>query len=284
MDGDEGVATGVGIETNNDRLNGSSAMDLTRPTGLEGPAVGSEGEGEESEDEDDDRSKDQRRGIDRGDRMHHASMDEQQRYQEELMAAVRRQTAAQAMAAQALGPYFGQLSPEQVLALMTGGHHTGHNLNMVSSSSVGLPVSSSTHLHHNSHHGHHHHSLSSSSPSGASGSSGGHPQQSSSPGLNSIEANKGYTFEEQFKQVTCPDKHVGGVSEKIHSLHTGWCAPKRLHARRRPSLESRRESCITFLTHSFGCSSTKLMTIRNERNSSMISSASCKSEVIKPMS
>ena len=39
--------------------------------------------------------------------------------------------------------------------------------------------------------------MSSSSPSGASGSSG----PSSSPAIQSIEAGKGYTFEEQFKQV-----------------------------------------------------------------------------------
>ena len=41
--------------------------------------------------------------------------------------------------------------------------------------------------------------MSSSSPSGASGSSG----PSSSPAIQSIEAGKGYTFEEQFKQVRC---------------------------------------------------------------------------------
>lgn len=106
------------------------------------------------------------------------------RSQRELVAAVQRHVVA--MTAAAGLPTLPTTAHFAGLAATVGSSSVGPlPLNTVTSSATATGAAATSTL------------ISSSSPSGASGSSG----PSSSPAIQSIEAGKGYTFEEQFKQV-----------------------------------------------------------------------------------
>lgn len=101
--------------------------------------------------------------------------------QEELIANFQRQMAAANVLVSGLpAAHFAGLA-----ASVVSSSGEGIPLNTISSGNASNMIPTST-------------LISSSSPSGASGSSG----PSSSPAIQSIEAGKGYTFEEQFKQVS----------------------------------------------------------------------------------
>jgi len=107
------------------------------------------------------------------------------RTQRELVAAVQRHAAQMAAAA------------ASAAGLPTAAHFAGLAASVVSSNVNAIPLNTVTSSANATNAAPTSTLISSSSPSGASGSSG----PSSSPAIQSIEAGKGYTFEEQFKQV-----------------------------------------------------------------------------------
>jgi hypothetical protein len=108
------------------------------------------------------------------------------RTQRELVAVVQRHAAQMAAAAASAASVAGLPS-----------HFAGLAASVVSSNVNALPLNTVTSSANSTNAAPTSTLISSSSPSGASGSSG----PSSSPAIQSIEAGKGYTFEEQFKQV-----------------------------------------------------------------------------------
>lgn len=111
----------------------------------------------------------------------------QARSQRELVEAIQRHVVAMnAVAANATAHFPG------MVASAASSNVGSLPLNTVTSSATATGAAATSTL------------VSSSSPSGASGSSG----PSSSSAIQSIEAAKGYTFEEQFKQVILTDLYV----------------------------------------------------------------------------